>query len=207
MARGRRNILKIWAIASDDGDGILYTGLLLNELLCNPDLMLHQIFNSRLFSSRFFNSRFFNFRFFNSRPGRAIALSLCLWLVMAVTSVSPASALIQVTLSDLDYKDCPPEIAEGYVVAGSSQAANCFIVTGTATNPTNKPIYNADVFGRIYDANNNPVMQNRTRLGSIDDVPPGDSQFELRISVAANQPTPLKLEQFKATGFTGRVRR
>jgi len=36
-------------------------------------------------------------------------------------------------------------------------------------------------------------MQNRTRLGSITEVPPGVSDFELRISVPANQPTPLKL--------------
>ncbi len=50
-------------------------------------------------------------------------------------------------------------------------------------------------------------MQNRTRLGSIEEVPPGISDFELRISVSANQPTPLQLEQFKAAGFTGVVRR
>jgi hypothetical protein len=86
-------------------------------------------------------------------------------------------------------------------------AANCFIVTGKAENPSGKPIVNADIYGRIYDANDNPVLQNRTRLGSIDEVPPGTSDFELRISVPANQATPLKLKQFKASGFTGVVRR
>jgi hypothetical protein len=85
--------------------------------------------------------------------------------------------------------------------------ANCFIVTGKAENPTGKPVVNADIFGRIYDANNDSVMQNRTRLGAIAEVPPGISDFELRISVPANQPLPLKLEQFKAAGFTGTVRR
>ena len=50
-------------------------------------------------------------------------------------------------------------------------------------------------------------MQNRTRMGAIDEVPPGVSDFELRITVSANQPTPLKLKQFKAAGFTGLVRR
>jgi hypothetical protein len=29
----------------------------------------------------------------------------------------------------------------------------------------------------------------------------------VRISVPANQPTPLKLEKFKASGFTGKVRK
>ena len=85
--------------------------------------------------------------------------------------------------------------------------ANCFIVTGKAENSSGKPVYNADIFGRIYDANNDSVMQNRTRLGSIEEVPPGVSDFALRISVPANQPTPLKLKQFKAAGFNGKVRR
>jgi hypothetical protein len=86
-------------------------------------------------------------------------------------------------------------------------SGNCFIITGKAQNNSGKPVLNADIFGRVYDANNNPVMQNRTRLGSIDEIPPGVSDFELRITVAANQPTPLKLEQFKASGFMGKVRR
>lgn len=93
------------------------------------------------------------------------------------------------------------------VSAGSVAEADCYLIVGKANNDTGKPVLNADVFGRIYDANNNPVFQNRTRVGSIDEVPPGVSDFSIRISVAANQPTPLKLKQFKASGFTGRVRR
>lgn len=143
----------------------------------------------------------------NFQSVRAVAIAACLWFAITLVSTPAAVALTQIKLSDLSYRDCPAELSEGMVTAGSSQAANCFLITGKAFNPTNKPVYNADIFGRIYDANNNPVMQNRTRLGAIDEVPPGESDFELRISVAANQPTPLKLEQFKASGFTGRVRR
>ncbi|HYX14855.1 MAG TPA: biotin carboxylase, partial [Nostoc sp.] len=83
----------------------------------------------------------------------------------------------------------------------------CFLVIGKAENGTYKTVYDADIFGRIYDANNDSVMQNRTRLGSIAEVPAGISDFELRISVPANQPTPLKLKQFKAAGFSGQVRK
>ena len=86
-------------------------------------------------------------------------------------------------------------------------AANCFIVSGKAENSSGKPVYDADIFGRIYDANNDSVMQNRTRLGSVAEIPPGVSDFELRISVPASQPTPLKLKQFKAAGFSAQVRR
>lgn len=128
------------------------------------------------------------------------------WLVSWVYTPS-ALALTQINLSDLSYHECPPELAKGTVTAGSSRAANCFLVTGKAENKSGKLVVNADIFGRIYDANNEPIFQNRTRLGSIDQVPPGVSDFELRISVPANQPTPLQLKQFKAAGFTGKVRR
>ncbi|MBD2682101.1 MULTISPECIES: biotin carboxylase [Nostoc] len=119
----------------------------------------------------------------------------------------PALALTQIRLFDISYNDCPPELAQGAVISSGSAAANCFIVIGKAENGTNKTVYDADIFGRIYDANNDSVMQNRTRLGSIAEVPPGVSDFELRISVPANQPTPLKLKQFKAAGFSAAVRK
>ncbi|MEA5576856.1 biotin carboxylase [Anabaena sp. UHCC 0451] len=126
-----------------------------------------------------------------------------LWSVFTPSAL----ALTQIKLSDLSYKDCPAELAQGTVVSNGSAAANCFIVTGKAENGTYKTVYDADIFGRIYDANNNPILQNRTRLGSIPEVPPGMSDFELRITVPANQPTPLQLKQFKASGFSSQVRR
>lgn len=140
---------------------------------------------------------------------RALAISLLatsIWLLSSWLA-TPAWALTQIRLFDISYHECPPDIGAGTVLSGSSVAANCFLVTGKAENTSGKPVTNADIFGRIYDANNDSVMQNRTRLGAIEEVPPGVSDFELRISVPANQPTPLKLEQFKAAGFTGKVRR
>ena len=119
----------------------------------------------------------------------------------------PALALTQIKLSNLSYHECPTELAQGAVTSGTTMAANCFIVTGKAENTTNKTVYDADIYGRIYDANNDPVLQNRTRLGSIVEVPPGVSDFELRISVPVSQPLPLELKQFKAAGFTAQIRR
>jgi hypothetical protein len=137
----------------------------------------------------------------------AIAIvTCCLWVSSWIVTPT-AWAVTQIRLFDISYQDCPTELAEGAITAGSSGAANCFMITGQAENKSGKPVQNADIFGRIFDANDNPVIQNRTRLGSIDEVPPGISDFELRISVPANQPTPLKLKQFKASGFTGTVRR
>ncbi|MDZ7967816.1 MULTISPECIES: biotin carboxylase [unclassified Nostoc] len=131
----------------------------------------------------------------------------CLITFLSWVIIPPAEALTQIKLFDVSYKDCPPELAQGAVISSGSAAANCFLVVGKAENGTNKTVYDADIFGRIYDANNDSVMQNRTRLGSITEVPPGISDFELRISVPANQPTPLKLKQFKAAGFSGQVRK
>lgn len=136
-----------------------------------------------------------------------IALSCFMWFTSWLLS-PPALALTQVKLSDLSYQDCPPEIAEGIVSSGGrATAAHCYLITGKATNSSGKPVVNADIFGRIFDANDNPVMQNRTRLGSIEEILPGVSDFQLRITVAENQPPPLKLKQFRASGFTGKVRR
>ena len=141
------------------------------------------------------------FRFF------CVAIVTCsLWLSSWV--ITPAAlALTQIRLFDLSYQECSTEIGEGAIAAGTSMPATCFLILGKAENPSGKPVYNADIFGRIYDANENPVIQNRTRLGSIDEVPPGVSDFELRISVPSNQPTPLKLKQCKSSGFAGTVRR
>jgi hypothetical protein len=139
---------------------------------------------------------------------RAILMTVLAGFWWLIGWVAPVFALAQIDLVDLHYRSCPPELAEGAVTSGgTTAAAKCFLVVGKAINKSNRSVVNADVFGRIYDANGNSILENRTRLGAIAEVPPGESEFELRISVPANQPTPLRLEQFKAAGFTGKVRR
>jgi len=119
----------------------------------------------------------------------------------------PAYALTQLKLTDLNYELCPPEIGAGAVTSnGTTRPAQCFLVRGTVVNSTSKTVYDADVYGRIYDSTGNPVMQNRGRIGSIDVVPPGSSPFEVRISVPEGQPAPLQLKQFKSSGFSTPVK-
>jgi hypothetical protein len=137
----------------------------------------------------------------------SVFLISCLIAILTWAIAPPAWALTQIRLFDLSYQECPPELAEGAVTSGTTMEATCYLVTGKAENKSGKLVVNADIFGRIYDANNDSVMQNRTRLGAIEEVPPGISDFQLRISVPASQPTPLQLKQFKAAGFTGTVRR
>jgi hypothetical protein len=118
-----------------------------------------------------------------------------------------ASALTPIKLSDATYRDCPPEMAEGIVSSRNSQAAKCFLITATAENTSGKTVYDADVFGRIYDANGDTVFENRGRVGTVNEIPPGSSSIEIRITVSASQPEPLMLKQFKATGFATQIRK
>lgn len=121
-------------------------------------------------------------------------------------SIPSAQALVQIKITDVSYKECPAGVGEGSVTSGGSALpATCYLITGKTNNTSGKTLYDADVFGRIYDANNEPALQNRTRLGALAEVPTGVSEFELRISVPSNQPTPLQLKQFKATGFSSKV--
>lgn len=140
---------------------------------------------------------------------RILAISFLtgiLWLTSFFVTPA-ANALTPVKLYNLSYTDCPSDITEGaYVGSGDMGANNCFIVRGKAKNTSGKTVVDADVFGRIYDATGNSAMENRGRIGSITEIPPGVSDFEIRISVSANQPTPLTFEKFKASGFASKVR-
>ncbi|MEL7036326.1 MAG: hypothetical protein AAFO04_11990 [Cyanobacteria bacterium J06592_8] len=119
----------------------------------------------------------------------------------------PALALIPVEVSDLSLEDCPPELSEGMISSFSSQGANCYMIVGKAKNSSGKYIVDADVFGRIYDVNGNRVMENRTRFGSISEVPPGETDFEIRISIPTNLKPPFSLKKFKASGFKNPIGR
>jgi hypothetical protein len=133
-------------------------------------------------------------------------ISLLLTIVFWFTSQN-ALALTPIKLFDLSYQECTAQVGEGSVSSnGASLPAKCFIVSGKAENKSGKNVVDADVFGRIYDANGNAIVENRGRLGSITEIPPGVSDFTIRISVPSELPTPLKLEQFKASGFAARVR-
>ena len=139
------------------------------------------------------------------RPLALFLVSCLFWLASWV--VTPvADALTPIKLYDISYEACSGDIAKGNVGSGDLRPTNCFIVKGKAKNQSGKNVVDADVFGRIYDANGDNVMENRGRVGTILEVPPGVSDFEIRISVPANQPTPLTLKQFKASGFAQKVR-
>ena len=134
-----------------------------------------------------------------------LLISLSLWLGSWVIT-PPAAALTSIKLSNLSYEPCAGNDSAGSVSSGDLRPASCYTIKGKAKNISGKTVVDADVFGRIYDANDNSTFENRGRMGTIEEVPPGVSDFEIRVSVPANQPTPLKLKNFKASGFAGKVR-
>ena len=117
-----------------------------------------------------------------------------------------ATAMTSIKLSNLSYEPCQGTDAAGRVSSGNLGGASCFSIKGKAKNISGKTVVDADVFGRIYDADDNDTFENRGRIGTIEEVPPGVSDFEIRVNVPSNQPTPLKLKNFKASGFSDRVR-
>jgi hypothetical protein len=141
---------------------------------------------------------------------KQVSKALALWLLvcsLTLAIATPAWANVQVKLTDLTYKVCPPELAQNLVLGGGVMSADCYLISGKAVNTSGKLVLNADVFGRVFDANGNDVMPERGRLGSIAEVPSGESEFQIMFSVPSDMPPPLRLEKFKASGFTGKVRR
>lgn len=134
-----------------------------------------------------------------------LALAVSVWCISLVITPS-ALALTPIKVTNPSYAACPAEMAAGVVTTRNSQPAKCFIISATAQNNSGKPVYDADVFGRIYDANGDTIFENRGRIGTVAEIPPGKSQIQVRITVEANQPEPLQLKQLKATGFSGQIR-
>jgi hypothetical protein len=131
-----------------------------------------------------------------------ILLSISTWII------APAAwAITPIPLSEVSYKDCSEEMAQGAVTSGGvTQDAACFLIIGKAENKSGKTVFDADVYGRIYDADNNNVLPNRGRVGLIEQVPPGINNFEMRITVPSSARQPLQLKKFKASGFTTKIR-
>lgn len=134
-----------------------------------------------------------------------LLISISLWLGSWVIT-PPAAAMTSIKLTNLSYEPCAGDEAAGSVASGDLRPTSCYTIKGKAKNISGKTVVDADVFGRIYDANDNSTFENRGRIGTIEEVPPGVSDFAFRVSVPANQPTPLKLKNFKASGFAEKVR-
>jgi hypothetical protein len=135
-----------------------------------------------------------------------------LWAVVLVIGIGicfgfPLSAwAASLQVSEISLEPCPPADVGAQPEFKRPLGASCYALRGEVFNPAGKPIVDTDVFALILDASGEPVLQNRTRVGSIGDIPPGRSAFALRLAVPAGTPGPLKVSNAKAKGFNAPVR-
>jgi hypothetical protein len=134
---------------------------------------------------------------------RVAGLLLGLLMLLSVPALAAATDL---KVSEVVVEPCPADDPGTQPELARPSGASCWALRGVVVNPGGKPVMDTDVFGLILDASGEPVLPNRTRVGSIGDVPPGRSSFALRLAVPAGTPGPLGTRSVKARGFSAPVR-
>jgi hypothetical protein len=135
--------------------------------------------------------------------GRMLAALLLPLLLLAP---APAWAAPSLQVSEVTLEPCPSDDVGAQPELRRPSGASCYALRGSVDNPGRRPVVDTDVYALILDASGEPVLQNRTRVGSIGDVPPGRSSFALRLAVPAGTPGPLQFRNVKARGFSSPVR-
>ena len=120
-------------------------------------------------------------------------------------ALQPAWAA-ELTLSAVHLDPCAEADPGSQPDLARAVGASCYVLRGEVDNRGRRPIIDTDVFARILDATGEPVLQNRTRVGSIGDVDPGIHEFALRLSVPAGTPGPFIVKNPRARGFSAPVR-
>ena len=143
-----------------------------------------------------------------------LSFILSITLLMLAGPVAPVFAA-DLQLSAVDLKPC--DVEDPGSQPGPSgdprrsgvtrtAGASCYVLSGDVLNPGRKTVFDTDVYARILDASGEPVLQNRTRVGSIGDVPTGSHPFALRLAVPAGTPGPFEVSNPRARGFAAPVR-
>ena len=127
--------------------------------------------------------------------------------VLAALLLVPAAAWASdLVVRQIQLEPCPEADVGAQPEQKRPSGATCYALRGEVVNPGKRPVVDTDVFAQILDSSGEPVLQNRSRVGSIGDVPPGVSPFALRLSVPAGTPGPLQVSHAKAKGFSAPVR-
>ena len=134
------------------------------------------------------------------------SLMLAALLVLAPLVLPAPAGAAELQVRQVSLEPCPADDVGAQPQLRTPTGASCYALRGVVSNPGTKPAVDTDVFALILDASGEPVLQNRTRVGSIGDVPPGDSSFALRLSVPMGTPGPLSFRKVKARGFRAPVR-
>ena len=130
-----------------------------------------------------------------------IAILACAMLLIA----APAHAA-ELKLSGIVLEPCSEDDPGNQPDFKRPMGASCYVLSGSVENPGSRTVVDTDMYARILDASGEPVLQNRTRVGSIGDVEPGLQPFALRLSVPAGTPGPFEVRNPRARGFNAPVR-
>ncbi|MDI9406021.1 MAG: hypothetical protein QM522_04870 [Chitinophagaceae bacterium] len=133
------------------------------------------------------------------------ALPLLAVLVALLLGVQPVLAA-ELRVSEVSLQPCPTGDGADQPQGRGLGGAQCYALRGVVDNSSRRTVVDTDVYARILDASGEPVLPNRTRVGSIGDVPPGRSDFALRLAVPAGTPGPIGFSHVKARGFSAPVR-
>ena len=142
------------------------------------------------------------------KDAQRLVLGLLMPALLALGLVlQPAAAwAADLSVSNVVLEPCPASDAASQSGLKRPAGAGCWALSGEVRNPGRKPVVDTDVFAVVLDASGEPVLQNRSRVGSIGDVPPGSSSFALRLAVPMGTPGPLQVRNVKARGFAAPVR-
>ena len=127
-------------------------------------------------------------------------------LVVGLLWFAPPAWAAELPLSDVSLDPCAQDDPGNQPDFKRPMGASCYVLSGDVSNPGSRALVDTDVYARILDASGEPVLQNRTRVGSIGDIDPGVQRFALRISVPAGTPGPFEVRNPRARGFNAPVR-
>ena len=127
-------------------------------------------------------------------------------LVATLVWIAAPADAAELRLSSVTLDPCSLEDPGNQPDFRRPMGASCYVLSGEVENPGSRTIVDTDVYARILDASGEPVLPNRTRVGSIGDVEPGGQHFALRISVPAGTPGPFEIRNPRARGFNAPVR-
>ncbi|MCP9928754.1 hypothetical protein KBY90_12800 [Cyanobium sp. CH-040] len=132
-------------------------------------------------------------------------MALALLLPALLLAPVPAWAA-DLSVSEVTLEPCPAADVAAQPDRSRASGARCYALRGMVENPGRRTVFDTDVYARILDASGEPVLQNRSRVGTIGDVEPGRSGFALRLAVPAGTPGPLSFHSVRARGFNAPVR-
>ncbi len=139
-------------------------------------------------------------------PSRRLSFMALLVALVLLLGMPAVAAAAELRVSQVQLEPCPSEDAGSQPELRRRTGADCWALRGVVENPGRRPVFDTDVFAVVLDASGEPVLPNRTRVGSLGDVAPGSSDFALRLAIPVGTPGPFRLGRVKARGFAAPVR-